>query len=183
MNRLAKSVGCCYPFPKAEILPADTGERFFSEYMSTLKNIGKKRGVDGECLCSLCDRPMPQSNNNSQTNVPSQQQQGLTTRGETMTTTTTQQSTTPPTAAKHRQQPPNVRHTHAVGAPVVTPQAQQINQLLQIAPQPQPMLLPYWCFPPMIMTPAPACCWKYKEWLSRPQRIGRPPHHPLCSGK
>ena len=138
--------------------------------MTTLKNIGKKRGVDGECLCSLCDWPMAQSNNNIQTNLPNQQQQELTTRGETMTTTTTQQSQAPPTAAKPCQQPPNVRHTHTVGAPVITPQAQQNNQLLQIAPQPQPMLLPYWCFPPMMMLkPAPACCWKYKEWLSRPR--------------
>jgi len=181
-NNLAKSVGCAHPFPNAEILPADNGERFFSEHMSTLKEIGKKRGADGECVCKLCD-PTIAASNNSQ---PRQPQQQLTNRiGETTTEGNT-------TAATPRQHPPNARHAHVERAPAIAMQQQMRQQQQQqqqqqhqrqfnITPYQQPMLLPCWCFSPMLTTRTPACCSKCSEWLSRPRRVGRPPHHPLCS--
>ena len=55
VNRMAITVGCTPPFPSAEPLPPDNGEKFFSQYMTTLKQIGRKRGEEGKCLCELCE--------------------------------------------------------------------------------------------------------------------------------
>jgi len=56
VNGLAKSVGCNYPFPAAEMLPPENGERFFSQYVTetlpSLKSI--KHGPLGECMCTTC---------------------------------------------------------------------------------------------------------------------------------
>jgi len=57
VNNMAASVGCALPFPQAEVLPPDNGERFFSEYLTvTLPSLkgNKKPGELGECLCDCC---------------------------------------------------------------------------------------------------------------------------------
>ena len=58
VNQLAADVGCRVPFPYAEVLPEDNGERFFSEHMSIVipSLSGVRRGEYGECMCALCKR-------------------------------------------------------------------------------------------------------------------------------
>jgi len=133
--------------------------------MTTLKEIGtKQRGDEGECLCHLCDTAVANTNMSRIVN-----------RSETTNNNRTRQPSPPP---ERRPVNPNA-HTHGGRAPAVAAQIQQQQQQHQqhpkhhfnlplIARQPHPMLLPMWCFPQML-TSAPACCWKYKEWLMRPR--------------
>ena len=61
VNKMAQSVGCTLPFPTAETSPEDNGERFFSLYIKTLKDVGNGRGEYGECLCKSCsDSSIPE---------------------------------------------------------------------------------------------------------------------------
>ena len=54
INQLAKQLGLQdVPFPMAEVLPEDNGERFFSEYMAVLKNVCRFDG-SGVCVCQRC---------------------------------------------------------------------------------------------------------------------------------
>jgi len=59
VNKMAAAVGCVHPFPMAEVLPQDNGERFFSEHMTAImpELKGTKHGEFGECLCRLCSNP------------------------------------------------------------------------------------------------------------------------------
>ena len=66
VNRMAKAAGCEQPFPHAEVLPADNGERFFSEHMSSKITCPKgslQHGEHGERLCCVCSTPptMPEN--------------------------------------------------------------------------------------------------------------------------
>jgi hypothetical protein len=54
VNGLAASVGAPIPFPTAERLPEDNGERFFSEYLTTQLPALKTFDVNNCCLCQLC---------------------------------------------------------------------------------------------------------------------------------
>jgi len=53
VNELALRANCRKPFPQAEPLPADNGERFFSQYLIGHKN-RPKSSLTEECLCSTC---------------------------------------------------------------------------------------------------------------------------------
>jgi len=175
-NTMATSIGCPMPFPSAEILPKDNGERFFSQYMKTLKGIGKTlRGPIGECLCQLCKGTVINDGTTTSTTPPPHQQHPTVNNNNIIRKAAPRLKATPPmTTARHNV--PNAV-THRVSAPAVTPQIQQQLPMLT----PTPTRLPMWCFPPLqMMQTAPACCWKYKEWLMKPRRVGRPPHHPLC---
>jgi len=180
VNRLAKSVGCPYPFPTAEMLPQDSGERFFSEYMTTLKNIGSNKTSDtGECLCQLCNDPSRASGNN---NRPTEIVQHHPIGNHNINHAQAVPAPPPPKTPETRHNVPNAV-THRNGAPAAA-LPRQFNWATMIAPSPCPQvsLLPMWCFPPMLAAAAPPpCCWKYKEWLTR--RKGRPPHHPLCNNR
>ena len=59
LNRLAKDAGLTnLPFPLAESLPEDSGERFFSEYLASLiaaeRNNNRSYDANDFCLCDLC---------------------------------------------------------------------------------------------------------------------------------
>ena len=58
VNRMAEAVGCCHPFPHAEPLPHDNGERFFSECLTAtipcLLNV--QHGECGQCQCHSCSK-------------------------------------------------------------------------------------------------------------------------------
>jgi hypothetical protein len=59
INQLAEKVGVSsVPFPEAEALPPDNGERFFSEYLSWLNKHKPKTDADDLCLCMVC-HPTP----------------------------------------------------------------------------------------------------------------------------
>jgi len=57
-NKLAQQCGILsatkLPFPEAETLLPDNGERFFSAYLTWLKNKKPQQGPDDLCLCSAC---------------------------------------------------------------------------------------------------------------------------------
>jgi len=183
INNMAKSSGCAYPFPNAETLPQDNGERFFSQYMTTLQEIGKQRGDGGECLCKLCKCPADETSGRPTTTCMQQQKQAPGNRNETIARHVNQPSATPKaTSPMPRHNGPNAV-AHRVGAPAhaVTAQTQQQCNHPMLAPQ--PTLLPMWCFPPMLTAATASCCWKYNEWLTRHRRVGRPPHHPLCKNR
>lgn len=163
INKMAAAVGCSHPFPYAEVLPEDNGERFFSEYLTitvpSLKGTG--HGELGECLCCFCSAttgvvtiPAPPRPMTTTTSVTT----------ENLVTTTA--TATMPSIRKSRQSQTAQRPTYniintAFGAPIAS-----------IAPLiPMQYQMPMFCVPP-------PCCLKYAEWLQR--RRGRPPHHPLC---
>ena len=180
VNAMANAVGCESPFPYAETLPSDDGERFFSQCMTTLKKISHKRGEEGECLCQLCDRPtkdLPVAPPSPKRNNIQQQQTATT--SVIMEKTNNQQKYRQPTAAAtpppQQRLAKTVTHT-PVGAPAFA----------SIAPysHPQPFFFHpmVYCYPPVMSPVAPApCCTKYQEWLT--MRKGRPPHHPLCPNR
>ena len=185
VNNLASAVGCCVPFPFAEVLPEDNGERFFSEYISivmpSLK--GVKSGDHGECLCALCRK-------SSTKNVIFTTAITTPTKATSTRNTTTNLKTPPPTATaaknnynnnvnsqitrKHTSlphRPPNLiangAHFHSLGAPIA------IAPLIPMQHQ-----MPFWynCIAPM-----GPCCAKCAQWLTT--RVGRPPHNPLCPNR
>ena len=195
VNNMATEVGCCRPFPHAEILPEDNGERFFSEYMSvvlpSLK--GRRTGKFGECLCGLCKRvstkPIVFASIASPTKNTDKDQSNEATTAITTTPPPPTTTTKPPSQTIN-----NVNHSvtrrifpHASlpqqtaianGAPnfargawlgaAVTP--------LPIAPLiPMQFQIPYYYNYAAQIGP---CCAKYAEWMAT--RRGRPPHHPLC---
>ena len=96
INMLAAAVNCSYPFPNAEILPPDNGERFFSEYLTdtipTLKNY--RHGEMDECLCHGC------TTTTTEKSVASVNDDGQTTAQEETVPTTPFATATSPTATR-----------------------------------------------------------------------------------
>jgi len=179
VNGLANEVGCRIPFPKAEPLQPANGERFFSRHMETLKEIGSKRGEDGDCLCNTCIMPVTAATSIIPVAVnpaPTRQQTTHTTTAIVAEKTNTTKKT--PTARVTQQRlAESVTHRH-VRAPATT------NR--QPTHQPLAPCNPYWyqpmnvfCLPPLV--PPPPCCLKYKDWLIT--RRVRPPHHQLCPNR
>ena len=179
VDGLAKSVGCNYPFPRAEILIEDNGERFFSQYITkTLPSLKKlKPGPVGECLCTSCTKPAT---------VSTQQQAPLRLEmnNDTTNNTITRQIVTAPTPKMNRRNPNN----HQARKPTQCAVANRFNYI-QPAPNYQPPVIQYManlipmqyqmplCFVPQQLP----CCQNYAQWLSI--RKGRPPHHPLCHNR
>jgi len=54
VNKIAADVNCRVPFPEAETLPPDNGERFFSKYLTTVKPLTQKYNDMDECICESC---------------------------------------------------------------------------------------------------------------------------------
>jgi len=184
VNGIAQSAGCHAPFPEAEVLPKDNGERFFSLHMETLKQIGTRRGDHGECLCQSCsdtsanNKPMdmvvaPPINNTQNTTTTGNQNQNQTVVAPQPTKIHARNTT--PTATSLAESVTYER----VRAPA-TPTTLPIFP--RITPYPffyHPPLNLYHMTPP-VAVPVP-CCLKCKEWLK--VRVGRPPHHPLCHNR
>ena len=59
INTLAAAVRLVAPFPNAEKLPADNGERFFSEYLSWIKAVKPTNDEHDMCLCFACGGVQP----------------------------------------------------------------------------------------------------------------------------
>jgi hypothetical protein len=57
INNLAASVGIALPFSNAERLPKDNGERFFSEYITSVRPASQKYNNLDFCMCSFCTIP------------------------------------------------------------------------------------------------------------------------------
>ena len=186
MNRLAAAVGCCNPFPCAEVLPEDNGERFFSEHLTvTMASTQQKHGTHGECLCNLCGdqnvavvanttKEMEIQNVNQPTEMataaaPLQPQLGTITNNVNSECTTRQQASQ--LVNWRNAAPPQApAMAAAFGCGVFAPIAPLIPMHYQLQH----------CNNNMIRFEAP-CCDKHSEWLMK--KKGRPPHHPLCPRK
>ena len=187
VNNLAKSVGCEHPFPKAETLIPDNGERFFSHYITntlpSLKSI--KHGTLGECLCTSCtkkttDKTQQQSGSPSIVNNDNQHHHhhhnNNNNNSQIVTVTTTPKTNRKYTNNHQTRQPAQcaiantINYTHL--APTYSPPICYMPQLV-----PWQYQLPLYLAPQM----QNVCCQNYSEWLKI--RKGRPPHHLLCPNR
>jgi hypothetical protein len=156
INQMAADIGCSLPFPKAEKLPDDNGERFFSKYMTIVRPGAQKYNDDDECLCKECaDLP-------AMTDVFPRQN--------AIAHSTTAILTPTVTCVAVNQQQNNFR-TPPAPLPPPPPTIHQYQQQQMWIPI-QPMLPMYFVPPPL------ACCNRYMQWTQR--RIGRPPHDLHC---
>jgi len=173
VNAMAIAVNCMPPFPKAEPVHKDTGERFFSEYIKSV-NPTKERYNGDHCWCTICKKIIGDTKQPTEDTYLAHLVTG--------TTTTTQQQTACPPVAVH--QPQQNNNNIVVELP--------IKKTMDVAPTPQPQQqhYPYNQFQPWIlMLPMPmfcvpppvVCCAKYMQWLMR--RVGRPPHDQHCRSR
>jgi len=158
VNSLARECGIntTIPFPFAEQLSEDTGERFFSEYIQWMR---LEKPVINEldmCLCVACNNGL-QVSRPSLPPMPSQE--------ETNTDDTNLISATVPPAAA-------TTTTEVRQASV--PQAFPVFMFL-----PPP---PGYFAPPSSYVPQ-VCCERYRRWLYSNNRRGRPPHDWDCRVK
>jgi len=191
VNKMANAAGCCHPFPHAEILPADNGERFFSEYLTqtlpslkpSLKNL--KHGEWGQCLCNLCDKAIsvasePTVVDNQNNNQPQQMETPMPATSPATpinNTITTNNVNSECSTRQQASQPPNWRNAASQQATTTT--LAGCGAFAPIAPLiPMAYQLQY-CYNNINLHQHAPCCGKFAEWLTR--RKGRPPHHPLCS--
>jgi hypothetical protein len=174
INQMAMVVGgaAVVPFPNAEILPKDNGERFFGEYLVQQKAMVQKYDANDRCCCIACYTAIamtpgpPAGNSNNARQVT------------TMTRTTVNTTTIANTQngnSNHRQQ-----SRQRVTTTTITETRRAPAQPVQPV---QPPILPApMFFMPQMLRPAPQlpCCLPYWQWLCS-RTAGRPPHHPLCT--
>jgi len=201
VNKLAKRINIDIPFPHAEPLTPDTGERFFSEYLISRRKFTQKFDENDLCLCLACIKlangvsVVPLSTENHNNNVPT-----ATTTTNIITTTTTT-TTTNATNAIALPRPLPRQHARPAISEVGQPRpnnisngvgwssAGNLNNGLLLAPNIQfapaffgyPSFFPPVGFPQQYIPPIPpSCCAKYSRWLTMTSRVGRPPHDAHC---
>jgi len=189
INQLANAVGCGHPFPHAETLPPDNGERFFSECLTiTLPSLhNHKHGECGQCLCDLCSKPVVKAVETTTTTTEmtcecNQQTAIVTVTAPTpnVPTTNTRINNNNVSDGGPRQQASQPNNWRCAAAPQTTT-ATACGTF-----PPVPPLIPMnyqlaHChnhFQQQMMQQMMPCCNKHAEWLTK--RLGRPPHHPLC---
>jgi len=165
INKIAIAVGCNPPFPQAETLPKDTGERFFSEYITNVKPLLERYNGD-ECWWVVC-RQMINDEPTTTTYLTKP------VASPTLTTTTTDADRQ---QQVHRQ-PKNHSVSVSVARPPTTTPTTQFTYKPWLPIMPMQMQMPFYCVPP---TPA-ACCVRYMEWMQT--RKGRPPHDRHCQNR
>lgn len=183
VNTMAKDVGCDLPFPKAEVLPDDNGERFFSEHMTiTMPSLkGIKHGEFGQCLCALCSRNTTKTIVFT-TTASSPPRTIATTTTPMEMDETTQRTTTSPSENNvnydvARQQASRPHQPVWNLANTLNANTMTMHLGGAIAPMVQMMPMQYqlpFCYQPQLVP----CCNKCAQWLT--MRKGRPSHHPLC---
>ena len=169
VNGMAGRLGMALPFPDAERLQADNGERFFSEYITIFRPAQQKYSASGFCLCPSCHGDKERQSETSS---------AATTNATTISTVAPPPQSTGP-AISQVSQPHSIipNNSFAFNSAPFQPLAPApFNSIpLPFFPmQQQPHLaamVPY-VVPPM------ACCAKYMHWLLR--RVGRPPHDTHC---
>jgi len=176
VNKMAEAVCLPIPFPKAETLPDDNGERFFSECVTITRPSlkGVKHGEFGQCLCALCTKTT--TKNVVFTTAMSSPPRIGTTKATTAATgtenpiaesTATTMITTSPRCNNNVHS--NVARQHA-SRPQQPPMYNLANPYTTIpnggfiAPLILPMQhqIPF-CFQPQMMAP---CCNKCAQWLT-----------------
>lgn len=174
VNRLARQASLKLPFPDAEKLQADNGERFFSEYMNVLAN--NTAGFDSElgiCLCAACrnhhcgDPPAK--------SIPEMVVQSV---GETVPAAPAIISAEPVKKVS-RQQAGQDNAIAVVGA--VVPSVGE-PAIVSMVPMMQPFFYPaaahYYYVAPTPTTHY-YCCEAYRQWRCC-AKVGRPPHERHC---
>ena len=156
------------PFPCAEQLGKDTGERFFSEYMEWIDSVKPRVDENDMCLCVSCGfgQNVPPST------VPIT---GTTTERTTVEESGILTATVTPPAPQQQPQLPTAQQP--------LPQQQMPN----MASQHSPVFMfmpptPGFFVPPPSYTPL-VCCQRYQTWFCSPTRRGRPPHDWNCRTK
>jgi len=177
VNNMAKSVGCQYPFPQAEVLVPDNGERFFSQYITiTLPSIRSiKPGPCGECLCSSCMTTTSAQAKPWSVNNEPHHESGNNNQEPAAVTPTTTINLKKPARTRKTRQPTQCAIAKSPNYQMPMP---AYNQQICYMPQLIPMQyqLPLYYVPQI-----QPCCGKYAEWMKR--RLGRPPHHSLCPNR
>jgi len=129
VNRLAIAAGIKsvnVPFNKVETLPADNGERFFSEYIQWMKTTKPKNDLQDRCCCTLC---LPQPLCTAPTPQQQPQQSGTQDRAIVTTTTATTTTTTTINNSEHTESP------LAIPTPMTLTNAQPYKQVHQVHEQ------------------------------------------------
>ena len=149
VNKLALAVGVSgkdVPFKRTEMLPADNGERFFSEHLDWMRATKPKFDILSRCLCDKCDTTLmgDRSEENSRQHSPQQIQQTnvmlandemnattVTTHSDTMTTKNSEEkqiatTVNNPSTERPTQQPLPLRRVHQPMQPQPQPQPQQL---------------------------------------------------------
>mgnify|MGYP000608829467 CR=1 FL=1 len=163
VNKLAKAAGISnVPFPQAERLPLDNGERFFSTCLAWLKRVKPKQDLNDLCLCSACSAS------------------GTSSLTETITATTQEprREEEIPVDGPSNVAPPEAPQptTNAI-----IPAAPTIPNSYFAAPwfqMPQAPVL--WINPHMPSPNWNQCCRKCREHMGRFDKRGRPPHDCDC---
>jgi hypothetical protein len=171
INEMAKQVGVPpdkLPFPKAEPLSQDTGERFFSEYLDWIQKTKPQVDADDRCLCHLCEggNSQPFKESSVEASEVAFVDTSKDWREDTVEISTEATNTLTATT-------PNTQTNN-----LPPPQQQYPSQ-----PMPVPYFVappyPPWFVSPTVM-PQRYCCNRYRQWLNQPKRRGRPPHEWNC---
>ena len=155
VNQLAADVHplVAIPFPNAEPLPDDNGERFFSEYLTITKPRSLKYNEHDICICEQCCQQLSPT---KPTLVQQQEAQ---------------------TNLNRQQARPTVEEQQIIRTARAPAQTVQHHQQYQPIIQ-QPTFAFQQFVPPLPYFYNTICCPKYERWLS--VRLGRPPHDGHC---
>jgi len=158
VHSLAATLKIGVPFPDAESLIEDTGERFFSEYLAWLSDANPKQDSNDLCLCEKC------------TSVG----------GPAMIQAPVANITVP--------RPTNVdgpNNVAAVDEIVLQARREETSVAPQCQFRMPVMLPPPFMLNPFMyqLTACPMCCPKHQEYLNRTDKRGRPPHNKQCQHK
>lgn len=157
------------PFQHVETLVEDTGERFFSEYLSWLSKEKPRWDSNDLCLCSICS-PRLQS---TTAVVPT-----ATTRTEDRIAAEVTDATVVET-----REVSNVAAAATLPTQPVQMQTQQSARKCPFLLRPLIAWTPFHLMPPPNYNVASQCCYEHREYCSRADRRGRPPHDQWCTFK
>ena len=209
VNKIAADAGVTatdWPFKNVERLVDDTGERFFSEYLTTIKPHKQMYDTMDRCLCNTCKvhspipliQPPSAVQQQLQQKLPAKlqvqrpmastdgmglQQTNQNLNGQQLTTPVTPMQQPPPTASVQQREALSDNHGGAVtNTSAMMPPFINQTQIL-------PIMIPYpWPFPigthsfssaPFVNMPS-FCCGSYMTWYQQDNRMGRPPHDRRC---
>jgi len=167
VNKLANAAGVTQvPFHNTETLQPDNGERFFSEYLSWMKDTKSKTDSNDMCLCNSCQ---PVSNKEIIQQI----------RTAPMPTPTIDAINAGPSNVVP---PPRETAAATTAVPTMQPVAHQQMQVWAPTFLPTPMWINPHMAPPIASWQHwQLCCRKYSECRLRIDRRRRPSHGVRCS--
>eukprot|EP00980_Cylindrotheca_fusiformis_P007706 scaffold1634_cov95-Cylindrotheca_fusiformis.AAC.2 len=186
LNEQYESVGMAKPFGNINVLPADNGERFVSDYVKDQEKRNQKGSLVGsekECLCDECKPHYPQGMTATTTfqrarSVATQQQQEA--NGAPLATAPVRPVAQTVTACPALLPPP-IHHDPVVFHPTMNEEMQlPVNNQYQI-------FFPTNPWPSNLARSFPnptVCCSKYQDYTQQRSQgktiLGRPPHDGWC---